>query len=577
MPWWREILDAFSPMHPAKKVVVMGSSQAGKTTALDVVAHYYTDYDPSPVGIYFPSENESERYSIVRGTPWLEENQVKIIEGGGQVSGSTILRKKHSGGVLEFLSANKSSDLRGRSYRIVLLDEVDIFEENLNGEGDPIFLAENRVEAAAFPKIGIFSTPTIEGKSIVHREFLNGTQKVWKIPCKHCNHFQPVDWNQVDIEKKVFSCVECGAEHSDKDLKNSIKLGKWEAQNPGASYESFCFNALMSSLTSMSALIKQFEEARGNIEKLKSFRNTRLGLPWAESVGNISSRLSVEDLMKRRERFSADIPENVDVLTMGVDIQDDWGAWLILGSDLHQAQFSILKAGWIENSPTSPEFWKEIDNIRTARFLTEDGRTLGIEACAVDSGGHRTEYVYNYSSKNFMQRVWAIKGGASSTSPIFPAVPSVNGKFRFYIINPNKAKDTILTTLHKIDPESVGYTRISTEISEKVLTEILSEVRTFARGRNAGWRWQPAKQGVRTEMADCLTYAYAALVGLQTNHSGLLENLKLQRSRSIAGKSEKIQSVAASEENSTKSVPKLQPKILENPRNPRQPRFRQTW
>lgn len=58
---------------------------------------------------------------------------------------------------------------------------------------------------------------------------------------------------------------------------------------------------------------------QGDPEKMKTWVNTELGETWEEP----GERLEDTELVNRREVYDAQVPEDVLVLTAGVDVQDD--------------------------------------------------------------------------------------------------------------------------------------------------------------------------------------------------------------------------------------------------------------
>ena len=61
------------------------------------------------------------------------------------------------------------------------------------------------------------------------------------------------------------------------------------------------------------------EKKKGNIELLKVWTNTEMGETWEED----GEQIETDDLYKRREKYNCEVPEEVLVLTAGVDVQDD--------------------------------------------------------------------------------------------------------------------------------------------------------------------------------------------------------------------------------------------------------------
>jgi phage terminase large subunit GpA-like protein len=69
-----------------------------------------------------------------------------------------VLRKEFPGGVLILTGANSAVGLRSMPARYLFLDEVDGYPGDVEGEGDPILLAERRSATFQRRKILLVST-----------------------------------------------------------------------------------------------------------------------------------------------------------------------------------------------------------------------------------------------------------------------------------------------------------------------------------------------------------------------------------------------------------------------------------
>ena len=83
-------------------------------------------------------------------------------------------------------------------------------------------------------------------------------------------------------------------------------------------------NALASLFVEWREIVEKFltaneEKKKGNIELLKVWTNTEMGETWEEE----GEQIETDDLFERRERYNCEVPEEVLVLTAGVDVQDD--------------------------------------------------------------------------------------------------------------------------------------------------------------------------------------------------------------------------------------------------------------
>ena len=162
-PYQREIMDACSD--PAiESVILMSSSQIGKTTILKSVIGYYIDQDPSLILVIYPTLELAEAFSkdrlapMIRDTPCLRG---KIADPKARDSGNTLLSKRFPAGRITIVGANSPAGLAARPIRVVLVDEASRCARSAGTEGDPIALGFKRTRTFWNRKKVMCSTPTL--------------------------------------------------------------------------------------------------------------------------------------------------------------------------------------------------------------------------------------------------------------------------------------------------------------------------------------------------------------------------------------------------------------------------------
>jgi phage terminase large subunit GpA-like protein len=75
--------------------------------------------------------------------------------------------------------ANSAVGLRSMPVRYLFLDEVDAYDFDVDGEGDPVSLASQRTITFANRKIFLVSTPTIQGLSRIELEYEQSDRRRW--------------------------------------------------------------------------------------------------------------------------------------------------------------------------------------------------------------------------------------------------------------------------------------------------------------------------------------------------------------------------------------------------------------
>ena len=128
--------------------------------------------------------------------------------------------------------ANSAVGLRSMPTRWVFMDEVDAYPGDVDGEGDPIALAEARTNSFGHrSKIFLAPTPTITGVSRVEREYELSDQRRYHVPCPHCGalqwlQFQRLRWEQGKPETAHYVC-----EHWEEPIEERFKTQMMDEVN----------------------------------------------------------------------------------------------------------------------------------------------------------------------------------------------------------------------------------------------------------------------------------------------------------------------------------------------------------
>ena len=127
-----------------------------------------------------------------------------------------------------------------------------------------------------------------------------------------------------DLSEIRYVCEKCGVISGEPDWKEHFKEGCFVHEDPDNPVKGFHLNTLASTLATWREVVEKFlkaneEKERGNIELMKTWTNTEMGETWEEDGEQIED----DELLKRRERYNCEVPEEVLYLTAGVDTQDD--------------------------------------------------------------------------------------------------------------------------------------------------------------------------------------------------------------------------------------------------------------
>lgn len=520
-PYQREIMDAIND--PAvETVVVMTSSQVGKTEILLNIIGYYIDYDPAPIMVIQPTLEMAKAFSKDRLSPMIRDTPAlrgKVKDARARDSDNTVLHKKFPGGHITIVGANSPASLASRPIRILLADEVDRYPVSAGTEGDPLILAEKRTTTFWNRKKVYVSTPTIKGISRIEAAFLSSSQEEWCLPCPSCGKYQPLTWAQMRFEDVTHECIYCGARHGEFEWKAG--QGKWVAKEKNFRIRGFHLNELASPWKRWEKIIEEFQEAnkekeRGNIELLKAWINTTLGETWEEQGDGIETN----DLFKRRENYGCEVPEGVLVLTAGVDVQDDRLEVEVVGWGKDKESWGIEYRA-IYGDPGQQAVWQQLDDYLNRTWKYEDGMAISIACACIDSGGHFTQQVYDFCKPREHRRIFAIKGQGGPGFPLVGRATRTNRKrVALFPVGVDTGKELILSRL-KIEEEGPGYCHFPREpergYDQAYFDGLTSEKRVlrYHKGRpRFEWIKRP---GTRNEPLDCRNYATAALEILNPN------------------------------------------------------------
>ncbi|WP_435309667.1 phage terminase large subunit family protein [Sebaldella termitidis] len=515
-PYQKGIMDAVSD-RDIRKVVIMSSAQVGKTLILLMIIAYYIDYKACPMMMVMPVDKLLKAFSKDRLTPMIKANKRirnKVLDEKARDSGNTTLYKSFPGGSLTLAGANSTSDLSSRSIKVLVLDEVDRFPASVGGEGDPVRLAEKRTTAyTKTMKLVYVSTPTLAGISRIEKEFKNSTMEEWSLKCPACGDYHipkfkeslNFDPTAADYQPITMTCSKCGVMSTEKEWKKG--MGKWLVTNPEyqGTTRGFHLNELVSPWRTWQEIIEDFLTAKDDQLLLQTFVNTSLGEVW-EARGK-----TVDDmvLLKNREHYGCEVPDDVLVLTAGVDTQDNRLEVEVVGWGLGQESWGIQYAVFV-GDPAQDHVWKELEMFLDKKFKYSNGTEITISCVCIDSGGHNTDSVYKFVKPNEFKRWFAIKGKGGEGIPL-TSKPSKNNKagVNLFMVGVDGGKANVYSRL-SIENPGPKYCHFPIEEEKKYDAEyflsLTSEKMIIQDNGKIIWK----KLRKNNEALDCRNYAMAA-------------------------------------------------------------------
>lgn len=434
-PYLRQIMNDFDPYSEVQEVVFMKGAQIGATECGYNILGYFVDVDPGPIMYVMPTEGTVKRNSKMRLDPMIKASprlNDKIAKAKSRDSGNTMLQKDFPGGTIILAGANSASSLRSVPIRVLILDEVDAFPADLDGEGSPVDLAKARTRTFANRKVFQLSTPTVETTSQISKEFESSDQRYYHVPCPECGHMQPLVWPRIKFDKTQrpvkeahYECEDCGHLIEERNKPRMLAAGKWVShapENSNPAKAGYHLSSLYSPLGwySWADAANQFLEAKDKNDqnKLKVFVNTVLGEVWKEKV----IVPEYERLFERAGGYrTGEVPKDVCIITCGVDVQQDRLELEVVGWGVGLRSWSI-DYRVLPGDTSEAAVWERLKEVFYETFQREDGATIGIFMMAVDSG-FNTSHVYKFCRSMPAAHVVPVKGQSNKSQRVMLRPP----------------------------------------------------------------------------------------------------------------------------------------------------------
>jgi phage terminase large subunit GpA-like protein len=504
-PYMRAIIDALSPTHPARRVVVMKSAQIGFTEGGNNWIGYVIHHAPGPMLAVQPTVELAKRFSRQRIDPLIAESPTlreRVKPARSRDAGNTVLSKEFPAGLLVITGANSAVGLRSMPARYLFLDEVDAYPPSADEEGDPVALAEARTRTFSWrSKVLLGSTPTIHGLSRIEREYEASDQRRYFVPCPHCGEmqwlkFERLRWDKGKPETAHYTCGSCEGRIEEHHKTAMLAAGEWrltsEPQDPGTI--GFHISALYSPVGWLSwETIARLWEAATTDEARRSFKNSVLGETWVET----GEAPDWQRLYERREAWQiGTVPRGGLFLTAGADVQKDrievdvwaWGRGL---------ESWLVDHIVVEGGPEQAETWDDLTGLLDRTWLHAHGTRLGIAKLAIDTG-YEAPAVYAWSRRVGHAQVAPIKGveGFNRAAPVI-------GPTHVDVTEGGKK-------LRRGARSPAGYVHLPRGAEAEWVKQLVAEQLVTVKTKRGFTRLEWQKLRERNEALDCRVYARAA-------------------------------------------------------------------
>ena len=530
-PYAAPIIDAFGPDGSINFGVVRKSAQSGLTAGAIALCASYIDRAPCRIGYAVQTTEALQEFNREKLAPSIQQTPALKRKVKPQTSrssaGSTEKTKRYPGGSLSLINANSAADLRSRTLKLGIADEVDAWPDDLGDDGDPLDLFKGRFisfHATGDWRLFVLSTPTLLGHSRIDKLFKAGDQRFWHMSCPGCAASLTFEFKHLKFNRKppfaahyIAQCCGHPIEHHEKAAL--IRAGKFVATNPDGEYPSWHVDALISQFTTWNDLAGAWWSAQGDERRLKVFYNNWLGLPY-EIRGDAPDHVR---LLERKGGYEAGhVPARGLLLVAGADVQHT-GIWYEVVAYAPNGESWTVRHDFLDGDTTDPErgAFAKLAEIAGTKFPDAFGRLRDLDAMAIDAGdGGRFNQVCTWARGR--PRCYAIKGMPGWTYPALGTPTSVdisvNGRkiangATLWPVGTWSLKATWYSNLRKlgksagqeIDPP--GYCHFHGGTDERYFRQITSEYLGSATVRGRSVRiW---KETGPNHLLDCRIYAMA--------------------------------------------------------------------
>jgi len=437
-------------------VVMMKAGQIGGTdTAINMLMWLKT-YKPGPVLFMtatdkVASEFGRERFALViKDMPLLQLRYIPNPHGD-------ILVKRFTDGKIQLTGGQSVFNLQSTPYRFVGIDELDSLVDNLGGEGDPVKLAEVRMDSYSGQTLMIaYAHPTTKARGAAKIFYEQSDQR--RLMVKHeCGHEFWLQWEHVkctpasetqskadaeqDADCYAYYCPGCGAVISDAERVAMVRhMTLKSVLPPEVAARKTWIGVHASQLYTPSKTIRSFAqrwiECANDENAKRVFYNKILGEPYEPKI----SRMDIEALralivVKRRANdpsfyIRGQVPAGVRFLTAGQDSRTTELHYSVWGWGLRRdVSNNVNLCGWLIDygciarpyslTFSDSEFHVFDGLIYDRRFQATYGdRSFHVVQCGHDVGYVPTQLPIVRYCRTRPRRAIPIKGASETASSL---------------------------------------------------------------------------------------------------------------------------------------------------------------
>ena len=466
-PWVKPITEAI--INPfVREVITVQGSQTSKTdgvllSTIGLHAHYYG----SPMMLFAPTEDAISRISIRLHR--MFESVPEIWDAVDKRNKSKYLFVVNSVPIILGWGGS-ASQVASQPAKIVLFDELDRLKD-IPGEGNAWQLTKARKSTyidgkhigASSPTLGLVDDYRHSETGLIHWQVADpkkiislswqlwqeGTKGEFMLPCPHCGqyfapkskllYFPSVDSPDIVQKQARLICPHCSAEihpnHQYSMISKGLMIcpGQWVENGqimgeiPTNPIASFHVNGLCSPWLNWSERALQLWRVvkSGNKGRIQVALNTEFGELYGEQ-GESPPWESIAEQRHESNYEMGEIPEPVQVLTAGVDVQRDRLVVVVMGWAVNDGQLEgyVVQYEELLGKTHYDDVWDMLqasyfDSDINGMFIREIGVDSGFNPSSLDRDRPNRNIIYDYCRRK--PRAVATKGASRVMDKPFSA------------------------------------------------------------------------------------------------------------------------------------------------------------
>lgn len=423
-----EIMDALSPQDPCEEVAIMKCAQSGGSASAENWLGFISDLAPGPVlfvqaTLKMATSWAAEKFwPMVAASPRLNPEKGGTIRAQGLANGDGSTSQKvlfsRSNGYILLTGANSAADLRQRTVRYAVEDDLDQFPSDLEKQGSPESMIDERLKvwrSRGLSKRMKISTPTIKGSSKIGVAYGKSDRRRYYLKCPACGDRFVPDWSDIQWDDDghehaylVPPC--CGVDRIEHWRKAEMKLPDgWlsdridgekvprvlaedafqalRAKMPLSRRRGFHLVGEISTFQSWGEMAVGFRDAQGDVAKLKTWTNLKRGYEF--EVANDTPDYEMLMALREQDWGIGRMPVGPLVVTLGVDVQGD-------GVYVEKVGWGPRKESWQLDARFLPGAtdvpgegaWRSLDEYSQRGTVFPGGKVFPIDWECVDAGYH---------------------------------------------------------------------------------------------------------------------------------------------------------------------------------------------